>query len=613
MSACHRIRAVAVMYVEIHNRDFVKTMCDLRMPRGDKDMVEQTKPHGDGGLCVMAGRTRGAKRAGRFTRRDIVHGRTGRAGRVYHGLPRSRGNNGICVNLFMAVVGLGLFYMLYIMKRVGEQNLLLGHGAYLATRQGRKRFFLKHFENDPQPIGAFRVRMAGIMVQAGFMGIKRRFHGTFHLGLQPLSCPSDVNFQPILSMASGIHSTIRSLKNRLQLRWVPKWYGAFADPKGGFYERLGKAFQPIPTGQRRLVTQCRQLSIYAHASLKQNNALLHKLKPHFEHIVGRYQDPDTGLWHFSLDDHGAVKDRTCDLYALTFVIFSSSHYYRATRDERATEVAAQVLDLIDTRFRMAQGFAEGLNPDGSFTNAIRRQDPHMHLLEACLFAQEVWGDAIYEKMADELVLLFKTHFFDEKSCALPEDYTDDLKPHPEKGHIFEPGHYGEWVWLLKKHAFMKGEPARHDTLCLQLLAWANRYGWDETHGGIYDGVGPNGEIIEDTKRIWPFCEILKANALMLNAAPDRQAIKDRTRDMVDVFEAQYMDDRGFWVEWLNRDLTPAADYMPGTTPYHVYFGIMETWDVIERRGESVSMFASIEEKLYGWRRSVSKAVKSIKA
>lgn len=414
-------------------------------------------------------------------------------------------------------------------------------------------------------------------------------------------------------MASGIHSTTRSLKNRLLLRWVPKWYGAFSNPKGGFYERLGKGFQPVLTGQRRLVTQCRQLSIYSHACFMQNKYLYKNLKEQFEFIVGRYFDPDTGLWHFSLDDSGHVKDRTCDLYALTFVIFSCSHYYRATRDERATETARQVMELIDGKFRLEAGLAEALGADGTVLPQMRRQNPHMHLLEACLFAHEVWGDDIYETMADEMVDLFRTRFFDRDHTALVEFFTGDLTPHPEKGDQLEPGHYFEWVWLLKKHAALKEDPALHAATCAALLEWANAYGWDQTYGGIYDTVSPDGSVLADTKRIWPFCEALKANALMLDTAPDRQAIKDRTRAMVDVFEEQYMQERGFWTEWLSRDLKPAADYMPGTTPYHVYFGIMETWHVIEGRGESVSMIAALEEKLYGWRRSVSDRMKAIRS
>ncbi len=137
-----------------------------------------------------------------------------------------------------------------------------------------------------------------------------------------------------IAMALGLHSIIHSLHLRLALRWCPKWRGAFVDSAGGYFERLGKGFKPVLTGQRRLVTQCRQLSIYSHFALKNSKikSLYGDLQSEFEHIVGRYHDPETGLWHFSLDDDGGVFDRTCDIYALSLVNFSFSNYFLATLD-----------------------------------------------------------------------------------------------------------------------------------------------------------------------------------------------------------------------------------------------------------------------------------------
>ncbi|PZO87935.1 MAG: N-acylglucosamine 2-epimerase [Micavibrio aeruginosavorus] len=415
-------------------------------------------------------------------------------------------------------------------------------------------------------------------------------------------------------MALGLHSTIYSLHMRLALRWCPKWRGAFVDPAGGYYERLGKGFQPVLTGQRRLVTQCRQLSIYSHYALKNSKikSLSADLQSEFDYIVSRYHDPETGLWHFSLDDNGRVLDRTCDLYALSFVIFSFSHYYRATLDDRARVRALEVLTLIDRDFRLETGLAEALGPDGKPLAKMRRQNPHMHLLEACLFAYETWRDDVFLAMADEMVALFCGSFFDEGRCALVEFFDDALNPHPEKGAHVEPGHYFEWIWLLKMHGGMTGATDRHDAVCLKLLDWANRHGWDSDFGGIYDTLTPDGAVIADTKRIWPFCEALKANALMLTAVPDRQALKDRVAEMVAVFDEKYMDERGFWTEWLNRDLTPAVDYMPGTTPYHVYFGIEETMDILNGRGGGKSWRAPLTAALYSARRFVSGAVRSLK-
>lgn len=416
-------------------------------------------------------------------------------------------------------------------------------------------------------------------------------------------------------MNHSTHTNVEYLAQRLLQRWVGKWYEAFPDPvTGGFYERLGKGFKPRLVGNRRLLTQCRQLAIYSHAQTTGMIRFKPKLTAFYETMVQKYFVPETGGWRFSLGDDGKPADNTYDLYSLTFVIFSLSHYYRATQDVRAKEHAAGMLSFIENNFTLPgkPGYAEAIDEQLRPINRQRRQNPHMHLLEACLFAEETWSVESYARMADQLVDLFYQHFFVPEKSMLCEFFTDELKPDPGIGHRVEPGHYFEWVWLLKKHAALRGDNTRHDTVCIKLLHWANKYGWDKVYGGIFDVLTPEGVVLTDTKRIWPFAEALKANALMIDAVEDRDAVKARMREMVEVFRERYMRERGFWVEWLNRDLSPATDYMPGTTPYHVYFGIMETRAAIHARGDSVSLRSGIGVRLYTWRRGLSASFRTAK-
>lgn len=390
-------------------------------------------------------------------------------------------------------------------------------------------------------------------------------------------------------MRFGPRTVVERMSHRLLARWVPKWHEAFYDPlRDNFHERLARAFLPAPAGYRRLLTQCRQLALYSHASLQKGTlGFRPDLKKHFTSLCRKFRVEETGGWVFSVKDEGGVHDGTYDLYASAFVIFALCHYARATKDEAARSLARATLDFIDKKFRLPNtpGLAEALDEKLRPVSRPRRQDPHMHLLEACLFAEELWGDPAYAAMADEIVELFFSHFYDEKENILCEWFGADLKPDPEKGRRCQPGHYFEWVWLLKKHAALRGDPARHDAVCRRLLDFGNEHGWDKGYGGIYDEVAPDGTILTDTKRIWPFTEALKANALMLESyAQERPAIKKRIAAMAEVFERYYMRERGFWTERLSRDLSPATDTMPGTTPYHVYFGIMETRDALRTRG-----------------------------
>ncbi len=410
---------------------------------------------------------------------------------------------------------------------------------------------------------------------------------------------------------------VEYLAAQLQFRWLPKWHGAFIDPEtGGFYERLGPDFKPRLMGARRLLSQCRQLSIYCHAAHEHPGIVPRKiLSRAFDFIVSAYHMPDTGGWRYSLDDEGRPLDETSDLYTLAFVIFGCSHYFSVTQDPRARDIAIKTLSFINLYFRIKglPGLVEALDRNLDVVPRMRRQNPHMHLLEACLFAYDTWGNSDFRAMADEMVTLFYVHFYLRDQNALVEFFASDLTPDPETGHRVEPGHYFEWVWLLKKHAQVHNDPSRHDMACRALLEWANRYGWDEEKGGIYDVLDPSGRILVDTKRIWPFTESLKANVLMLSTMQDKKAfLKARAVRMIHVFRARYMQERGFWVEWLHCDLSPATDYMPATTPYHVYFGIMETRDILRKRGKSASLRGGMIVWAYTVRRMVSLALKALR-
>lgn len=355
--------------------------------------------------------------------------------------------------------------------------------------------------------------------------------------------------------------------------------------------------------------------MYAHAG-QQPECTLFKpdLKRHLTAIMQGFKAGQAGAWVFALDDSGNVTDKTLDLYAHAFVIFGLSHYGRVTKDEDARRMAMETLDFIDKKFRTQKGFVEAMDAEGKVVKTPRRHESHMHLLEACLFAYDTWKEPAFLKMADEIVALFFESFYEAGTNRLSEYFTDALEPSPdlEKGVILcEPGHYCEWIWLLKKYANAKASPAAYDSVCLKLLEWVNRHGWDNTHGGIYDELDAQGRVVSDTKRLWPFTEAIKANALMLDCIhdPHREAAKKHMASMVTLFRDRYMQERGFWTESLNRNLTPATDYMPATSPYHVYFGIMETRDILKSRGSSKSWRAGPRRILYASVRFLSAMVR----
>ncbi len=362
-----------------------------------------------------------------------------------------------------------------------------------------------------------------------------------------------------------------SLSNFVRTTCVPNWFEKFSDKvNGGFYERLDRDFKPIDVGYKRLLTQCRQLYIYVHAD-NGSNRFLPGLKSRYDFIRDHYYNPFTHGWSFNVKDDGSGNDDHLDLYAQSFVILSFSQYAKATNNAEAAQLALETAQLIDESFRFVggEGFYEALNADLTPVSKLRRQNPHMHLFEACLFAYDTLREELYARLAHEIYDLFTRFFFEPQSGTLSEFFEDDLKPHLTEGHRIEAGHHFEWVWLLDYYRRLF--PDRKDEAFIymeRLYDWACKNGYDTNFGGIFDEQQASGEILKDTKRVWPLCEAIKAHRVM-RAYQESRAL-DYLEKTKKVFKKRYLRKDTGWNESWNREFTAlTVDYLPGTSVYHL--------------------------------------------
>ncbi|MEB3026030.1 AGE family epimerase/isomerase, partial [Parvimonas sp. M13] len=75
------------------------------------------------------------------------------------------------------------------------------------------------------------------------------------------------------------------------------------------------------------------------------------------------------------------------------------------------------------------------------------------LLEAALAWEEAGGDAGWSTLADRIVKLASSRFFDRDAGLLREFFSTDWSPADGlDGSLIEPGHQFEWAWLLARYA-----------------------------------------------------------------------------------------------------------------------------------------------------------------
>lgn len=358
--------------------------------------------------------------------------------------------------------------------------------------------------------------------------------------------------------------------------WVPKWFDEFSNPNGGFYERLDVDNAPINL-PRRLLTQCRQIMVYSkYHDRYPNPEIANKIRDTFRFMISSYQSSHLGGFHFSLNEESRVHDSKYDLYGHAFVILACAAYYNAFHNTEALEVAKNTLTFIKSHFQLktAPGLTEALDENLQPIPSIRRQNPHMHLMEACIYMYEASKDVAYIDTADEMFSLFYSHLYVDKTIR--EFFDEQLNPHEEKGHIVEAGHHAEWVWLLARYQEIKGHQIDQATATMtQLFSWVAKYGFDKEQDGIYNSQNLQGHAIDSEKRIWPVFETLRAAAALSSSAHSTNCQNDVISHTTDLIR-RYVQENGIWTEMMTRGLTPQSDFRPGTTPYHIYLPLLET-------------------------------------
>jgi mannose-6-phosphate isomerase len=362
---------------------------------------------------------------------------------------------------------------------------------------------------------------------------------------------------------------------------LAKWRDHGLNSQSGYsYESLNQDWSVNPLDRLRLLTQCRQLFTFSHAYLFTNDKQwFDPLDKLFNFIVQHYYvecstenvqcSPETGKrWIFSLDDQLNIKDTRSDCYALAFVLLSFSYYFKATGNTAALPLIAETHHFLNSHLSSPTGGFLESYPDN---NAIRRQNPHMHLLEGYLAAYEVTGNAEYRSRIKDLLDLLTRYFFDAQHACLREFFNADWTPHKDEGHRIEPGHHFEWIWLLHQAARIFPD-ANYLQIAESLWQTACHNGFDPK-GGIYNQIdATGGQVIDAEKRIWPITEYLKA--LCVHRAEHQQTEQNIISTLDFVF-SHYLHQDGRWHEYLDAENQPKSHPLPGTSSYHIFLGLIE--------------------------------------
>ncbi|MEH6693515.1 MAG: AGE family epimerase/isomerase [Hyphomonas sp.] len=351
----------------------------------------------------------------------------------------------------------------------------------------------------------------------------------------------------------------------------PLWAERGTSSSGLFREALELDHTITDSLPNRVRVQARQTYVFAEAlrlgwkpetsrdRVERGFGILTGLARRDDGLVGRTLSPDgDGL----LDD-------TPDLYDIAFTLFAiaeSSAVLGGNGETRAS--AGALLDAVDRqmRDRLNGGYAETLPPPG-----IREQNPHMHLLEACLSLHKVDPDGRHIARAAEIISLFETFFTAGPGGLLGERFAADWSiPAGRDADIIEPGHQFEWVWLLHAYATAAetmvhpAAEALYDFACATL---------DEAGRACVE-VTRDGQPFDASRRTWPQSEALKAHLAMLEATGDERYAAAACTSF-DVIMDEFLTPDGGWIDHYGAEGDIISTFMPASTGYHVVLAFAE--------------------------------------
>ena len=171
-----RLRAIAVMDVEIDDGDAADTVNGAGMGGADRDAVEEAEPHGAGGFGMVAGRAHGAEGGLRLARHERIHRRRRSARGPQRGLLRSGRGDGVCIEAHMAALRHVVEHKVHIVPGMDAlQGLPPGLRRRAALKAGEIRP-VKRGGDRAGPGRALGMAGAGVMAGGGIVDEEQRGH-----------------------------------------------------------------------------------------------------------------------------------------------------------------------------------------------------------------------------------------------------------------------------------------------------------------------------------------------------------------------------------------------------------------------------------------------------
>lgn len=282
----------------------------------------------------------------------------------------------------------------------------------------------------------------------------------------------------------------KQLLDNLTENILPYWIERMVDPAGGFYGRRDGHDTLDPSAPKGAILNARILWTFSAAYRELHTPqYLDMATRAYEYIRDHFVDREYGGTYWSLNPDGSVLDDKKQFYAIGFMIYGLSEYYRATGCDEALRLALDLFTCIETYSRDRRkdkgGYIEAatrswqpiadMRLSDKDANASKTMNTHLHIIEGytnllrALKEREaqtrhsILSDSLsdsldtqlVEEATRELLQIFLKHIKNPLTNHLTLFFDNDW--HKVGGDTESYGHDIEASWLLLETAQVIGD------------------------------------------------------------------------------------------------------------------------------------------------------------
>lgn len=350
---------------------------------------------------------------------------------------------------------------------------------------------------------------------------------------------------------------------------------------GGFIGEINHQNVINNNSEKGAVLNARILwSFSAAYAVEKNPEYLKTAKRAFQYIKDYFFDNEFGGIFWSLQADGKPKDTKNQIYAIAFVIYGLSEFYKIFKNEDALELAQSLFYKIElySKDYKNKGYLEAFTRDWQEIEDLRLSEKdanekktmntHLHIVEAYANLYLIWPNPKLKDSIKEILEVIDIYFIDKDSWHLKLFFDENWK---EKEDVISYGHDIEAAWLLQWCA-----EAIEDEVLIKnyqkyavAFADATKEGLD-ADGGLWYEYEPKEQKLIAEKHWWPQAELWigMINAWQLTQNEEFLEITEKNFEFVEKYIIDHKN--GEWIWGVYADYSPILKDKAGfwKCPYH---------------------------------------------